>query len=114
MSGNEQSVRCDRWKMMKPAKPAVDRRISRSRATLQHALTSLILKKGYEAITIQDICDEADVGRSTFYAHYTSKDDLKRRSFEHLRKELVDRHSQAQAAAGDFNERSLGFSLTMF
>jgi AcrR family transcriptional regulator len=99
---------------MKLAKHAIDRRISRSRATLQHALTSLILKKGYEAITIQDICDEADVGRSTFYAHYTSKDDLKRRSFEHLRKELVDRQNEAQAAPGDIKERSLGFSLTMF
>src|SRR4030081_3968749 len=99
---------------MKLAKHAIDRRISRSRATLQHALTSLILKKGYEAITIQDICDEADVGRSTFYAHYTSKDDLKRRSFEHLRKEVVDRQNEAQAAPGDIKERSLGFSLTMF
>jgi AcrR family transcriptional regulator len=81
---------------------------------LQHALTSLILKKGYEAITIQDICDEANVSRSTFYAHYTSKDDLKRRGFEHLRNELVDRQSEALATPGDIKDRSLGFSLTMF
>jgi AcrR family transcriptional regulator len=74
----------------------------------------LILKKGYEAITIQDICDEANVGRSTFYAHYTSKDDLKRSGFEHLRKELGDRQRDAQAAPGDIRDRSLGFSLTMF
>ena len=64
--------------MMKLAKAVIDRRIPRTRAMLQHALTSLILQKGYEAITIQDICDEANVSRSTFYAHYTSKDDLKR------------------------------------
>jgi AcrR family transcriptional regulator len=101
-------------KMMKPAKHAIDRRISRTRAMLQHALTSLILKKGYEAITIQDICDEANVGRSTFYAHYTSKDDLKRSGFEHLRKQLVDRQREAQAASGGIENRSLGFSLTMF
>ena len=81
---------------------------------LQHALTSLILKKGYDAITIQDICDEANVGRSTFYAHYTSKDDLKRSGFERLRKELVDRQREAQATPGDISDRSLGFSLTMF
>ena len=81
---------------------------------LQHALTSLILKKGYETITIQEICDEANVGRSTFYAHYTSKDDLKRSGFEHLRKELADRQRDARATPGDIRDRSLGFSLTMF
>src|SRR5258707_9804537 len=100
--------------VMKLAKAVIDRRIPRTRAMLQHALTSLILKKGYEAITIQDICDEANVGRSTFYAHYTSKDDLKRKGFDHLRKELVDRQRDAQAVPGDIGERSLGFSLTMF
>ena len=100
--------------MMKQSKAVIDRRIPRTRAMLQHALTSLILKKGYEAITIQDICDEANVGRSTFYAHYTSKDDLKRRGFGHLRKELVDRQNEAQAAPGEIKDRSLGFSLTMF
>ena len=84
--------------VMKQTKAVIDRRIPRTRAMLQHALTSLILKKGYEAITIQDICDEANVGRSTFYAHYTSKDDLKRSGFEHLRKEFGDRQRDAQAA----------------
>src|SRR5712671_4019013 len=100
--------------VMKLAKHAIDRRVIRTRGVLQHALTSLIQKKGYEAITIQNICDEANVGRSTFYAHYTSKDDLKRKGFEHLRKELVDRQREAQAASGDVNDRSLSFSLTMF
>ncbi len=85
--------------MMKQSKALIDRRIPRTRAMLQHALTSLILKKGYEAITIQDICDE---------------DDLKRNGFEHLRKELVDRQNEAQAAPGEIKDRSLGFSLTMF
>jgi AcrR family transcriptional regulator len=99
---------------MKPAKHATDRRIPRTRAMLQHALTSLILKKGYEAITIQDICDEANLGRSTFYAHYTSKDDLKRSGFEHLHKDLVNRQRDAQAAPGDVEDRCLGFSLVMF
>ena len=49
---------------MPMAKHAMDRRIVRTRATLQHALNSLILKKGYEAIAIKDICDAANVGRS--------------------------------------------------
>src|SRR6266478_4232318 len=96
------------------AKDAIDRRSLRTKATLQHALNSLIQKKDYEAITIKDICDAANVGRSTFYAHYTSKDDLKRKGFDKLRKELVDRQREALTTAADDRDRSLGFSLTMF
>ena len=92
----------------------MDRRIVRTRATLQRALNSLILKKGYEAITITDICDAANVGRSTFYAHYTSKDDLKRSGLEPLRRLLVDRQREALATARDIGDRSFGFSLAMF
>jgi len=99
---------------MAMAKNTIDRRICRTRAMLQHALNSLILKKRYEAITVQDICDAANVGRSTFYAHYTSKDDLKRKGFEKLRKLLVDRQREALATAGGNRDRSLGFSLAMF
>jgi AcrR family transcriptional regulator len=99
---------------MAMAEQGMDRRIARTRATLQHALNSLILKKGYEAITITDICDAANVGRSTFYAHYTSKDDLKRKGFEHLRKELVDRQKEALATSEDIGDRSFAFSLPMF
>jgi len=95
-------------------KKAIDRRISRTKGMLQHALHSLIAKKGYDAITIKDICETANVGRSTFYVHYTSKDDLKRSGFEPLRRQLVDRQRQALAMARDDKSRSLAFSLTMF
>src|SRR6266516_6349353 len=99
---------------MGKAREQTDRRIPRTRGMLQQALMSLILKKDYETITIKDICDAANVGRSTFYAHYTSKDDLKRKGFDKLRKELVDRQREALTMAADDRDRSLGFSLTMF
>ena len=53
-----------------------DRRVSRTRRALKEALTDLILEKGYEAVTVQEIIDRADVGRSTFYSHFLDKDDL--------------------------------------
>ena len=53
-----------------------DRRVSRTKRSLKDALTDLILEKGYEAVTVQDVIDRADVGRSTFYAHFLDKDDL--------------------------------------
>lgn len=53
-----------------------DRRIQRTRKLMQNALVTLIAEKGYEKVTIQDIIDRANVGRSTFYAHYHDKEDL--------------------------------------
>jgi AcrR family transcriptional regulator len=54
----------------------VDRRVQRTRQLLNEALMSLIVEKGYEAITVQNIIDRANLGRSTFYAHYQDKEDL--------------------------------------
>jgi AcrR family transcriptional regulator len=53
-----------------------DRRVQRTREQLQKALIELIGERGYDAITIQEIVDRANLGRTTFYLHYNSKDDL--------------------------------------
>jgi AcrR family transcriptional regulator len=52
-----------------------DRRIQRTRDLLQQALIDLIGEREYDALTIQDIVDRTNVGRTTFYLHYRSKDD---------------------------------------
>jgi len=56
--------------------PKTDRRVLRTRNTLGDALVSLIHKKNFDEITVQEVLDHAGVGRSTFYAHYSDKDDL--------------------------------------
>jgi AcrR family transcriptional regulator len=43
---------------------------------IQEALVALVLEKGYDAVTVTDVIDRADVGRSTFYAHFTDKQDV--------------------------------------
>ncbi len=53
-----------------------DRRVRRTKERLHDALMSLIEERGYDKITVQDLIDRADVGRSTFYSHYETKDDL--------------------------------------
>lgn len=70
--------------------PAADRRVLRTRRALTHALIHLVTEKRYKAITVQDLLDRADVGRSTFYAHYRGKDDLLLRSFEAML-DMLDR-----------------------
>lgn len=53
-----------------------DRRVKRTQQLLAKALIALTLEKGYEAVTIRDITEYADVGYATFFRHYTSKDAL--------------------------------------
>jgi AcrR family transcriptional regulator len=83
---------------LKLKKITPDRRIQRTRQLLQDALVALILEKGYEATTVQDVIDRANVGRSTFYAHFQDKEDLFLSGFEHLRSQ--------------FEEHLLGQSIT--
>lgn len=54
----------------------VDRRIKRTQKLLQEALISLTLEKGYDAVTIREITDRADVGYTTFFRHYPDKEAL--------------------------------------
>jgi AcrR family transcriptional regulator len=55
---------------------ALDRRVQRTRELLRESLMELILEKGYDAITVQEITDRANLGRATFYLHYNDKEDL--------------------------------------
>ncbi len=82
-----------------------DRRVQRTRRTLREALIALILERGWDGFSVQDVCDRADVGRSTFYTHFADKEDLVGGGFEDLRRGL-----RAQLAASGGPARPLGFS----
>jgi AcrR family transcriptional regulator len=95
------------------ANRSIDRRAARTRGMLHRALLHLILEKGFEAISVGEICKSANIGRSTFYAHFASKDDLKRSSLKHLRRQLLERYRSASATARP-GTGQLAFSLVMF
>lgn len=65
-----------------------DRRSKRTRRSISDALIELMLEKNYDTITVQDIIDRANVGRSTFYAHYLDKEDLLTSQLEQLMNRL--------------------------
>ncbi len=88
-----------------------DRRIQRTRRLLGDALLALIEEKGYAAITVQDILDRANLGRSTFYMHYRDKDDLLVSEFDHF-KELFE-HFESQPSAKGRHLQSSEYSPSL-
>src|SRR3990170_2749326 len=70
-----------------------DRRVQKTRKLLQDSLIALVSEKGYESVTIQEILDRANVGRSTFYAHFQDKDQLLHSILDRL-DELFEQHKK--------------------
>jgi AcrR family transcriptional regulator len=77
-----------------------DRRASRTRQALSGALVELIKERHYDEIRVQDVLDRANVGRSTFYAHYRDKEDLFRSGWERLLDAVVGHIAWKNIEAG--------------
>jgi len=63
-----------------------DRRVRYSKMVLKECLIGLLQKKNIDKITVTELCEEADINRSTFYAHYTDTFDL----LHHIERELLN------------------------
>lgn len=100
--------------MVKPTKhQKLDRRIQRTRQALQTALLELTKEKEYDDISVEEITERANVGRATFYLHYTDKEDLLLQYFGEMADDMVLLISQipfsewlpsSEDPKGSFNE----------
>jgi AcrR family transcriptional regulator len=72
----QKGTRCSRMRAMLLKSKKLDRRTTRTKRSLSEALVELIHEKRFDDITVQDVIDRADVGRSTFYSHFRDKEDL--------------------------------------
>jgi AcrR family transcriptional regulator len=78
-----------------------DRRSLRTRRLLGEALIALLLEKRYDDITVQDVLERANIGRSTFYEHYWDKEDLLNSEIERVIDVLDQRLATPSQQAAD-------------
>jgi AcrR family transcriptional regulator len=81
----------------------IESRSERSRAAILGAFVELIFRDGFENVSVQGIVAGAGIARSTFYEHFSSKEDELRASmaqfFEVLAR-CVASHDRAPELAG--------------
>ena len=91
-----------------------DRRILKTRAALSQALVSLMREKKYDEITVNEILEKANTGRSTFYLHFRDKDALLSHSLEGMREYLETALGDVALEGSGLYEAAFGFSAWMF
>jgi AcrR family transcriptional regulator len=84
-----------------------DRRSQRTRQAIDDAFIELLMEKGYDALSIKDIIERANVGRSTFYAHYKDKEGLFVSQMERLVK-VLSQHAPQEVSEENPYFPSLG------
>jgi AcrR family transcriptional regulator len=84
-----------------------DRRVRKTRTQLHGALAALVHEKPYDEIVVKEILALADVGRSTFYAHYRDKDEL----LEHGIRDMLCFDASRSSANGASADQLVAFSL---
>jgi AcrR family transcriptional regulator len=82
--------------------------VRRTRSLLHEAAFTLIRERDYASISVSDILERADIGRSTFYTHYRDKDELFAAAIADM---LDSARGAARTPSGDPTERIVGFSL---
>ena len=94
----------------------MDRRQQKTRKAIFDALSKLLERKRFESATVQEIIEEANIGRSTFYAHFETKDDLLREMctdiFQHIFNDRLPQEADHDYSTGSLNlELKLGHIL---
>lgn len=90
-----------------------DRRVRRTRKALQDALISLILEKGYDSVTIEDITDRADLGRTTFYLHFGDKEELLMQAIDAIGEDFITTHAAILSEDGSTEDKLIALKMNL-
>jgi AcrR family transcriptional regulator len=83
----------------------LDRRVRRTQARLRAAIVELVHDKGFQAVTVDHLCERADVTRATFYVHFRDKEHLLSAVVDDLVDRCLDRFAASGATEDHRGER---------
>ena len=84
-----------------------DPRIRKTRSAIRGAFIRLMQEKDFDAITVKDIAECAQINRKTFYAHYETKEQLFAQMLEEMFEDLFSTFMYAKPKPGDELDESL-------
>lgn len=90
----------------------MDRRQQKTRKAIFQAFSTLLETRRFENITVQQIIDEANVGRSTFYAHFETKDELLKAMCTDLFQHVFSEHLMSERTHDFSDDHSFHSKVT--